>query len=62
MRLWDQEDLYYITKTCIILDNMIIEDQCGNDTGNEINELLRDREIEVLRERIDVLANFLTRD
>ncbi|XP_028055729.1 uncharacterized protein LOC114259900 [Camellia sinensis] len=53
-RGWSDEDLYYIMKTCIILHNMIIEDECDipanecsaaqleTDTSNTCCQVSRD--------------------
>ena len=49
-RFWDQEDLYYIMQTCVILHNMIIYYQRGEE-DDEATELLHKRPPNVSREQ-----------
>lgn len=60
-RFWDQVDLYYIMKTCVILHNMIIEYQ-RDEEDVEAAELLRERPLQVSRERTPTFTDFLTRN
>ena len=60
-RFWDQEDLYYIMQTCVILHNMIIDYQRGEE-DDEATELLRERPPNVSREQTAPFYEFLARN
>ncbi|XP_074323093.1 uncharacterized protein LOC141660034 [Apium graveolens] len=60
-RFWDQEDMYYIMTTCIILHNMIIEYQREQEDDETI-ELLRDTSPQLSRERTSTFSEFLARN
>ncbi|XP_058180169.1 uncharacterized protein LOC131298710 [Rhododendron vialii] len=57
-RFWNEEDLGYIMKTCVILHNMIIEDQRDHDASDEITELLSSNPIQVSRDITPALVDF----
>ena len=39
-RFWDQKMLWYIMHACVIMHNMIIENECGQDIVYSVYELL----------------------
>ncbi|XP_058217589.1 uncharacterized protein LOC131328696 [Rhododendron vialii] len=58
VRFWNEEDLGCIMKTCVILHNMIIEDQRDHDASDEITELLSSNPIQVSRDITPALVDF----
>jgi hypothetical protein len=34
IRFWDQDYVWYIMNVCVIIHNMIIENECGQDVDN----------------------------
>lgn len=42
-RFWDQENLWYIMTTCVILHNMIIEHECGQNLDYTTFDLMGHR-------------------
>ncbi|KAL3628938.1 hypothetical protein CASFOL_027984 [Castilleja foliolosa] len=57
-RFWNEEDLKYIMTTCVILHNMIIEDQRDHDETVDHEELLSSRPIAVSRDRTPDFVEF----
>jgi hypothetical protein len=62
VRFWDKATLNDIMKACIILHNMIIEDECdpnGVQQGDDYEQVLESISTTVSRERTTEVQNFI---